>query len=129
MKKIYSVLAVLGAALVLVFTSSTSSFAGTDGVKVCNSAPQSACAKFYNDGDVIRVWDTDCDGHASVAVVQVPSAGISENVWNTAGCDTYVDRAYGTAVPEGAAVYYKACYGVWATKEITRCSSQAGGSA
>ncbi|MGW2964363.1 hypothetical protein ACWDGI_38695 [Streptomyces sp. NPDC001220] len=129
MKKVCSVLAVLGAALALVFVTSTSSFAGTDGPQVCNSGPQSTCVKFYNDGDLIRVWDTDCDNHAAVAVVQIPEAGINENVWNTAGCDTYVDRAYGTSVPEGYAVYYKACYGVYSTKVITRCSGQASGRA
>ncbi|MET7485607.1 hypothetical protein [Streptomyces sp. NPDC005538] len=127
MKKIYSVLAVLGAALALVFVTSTSSFAGSDGPQVCNSGPQSACAKFYNDGDIIRVWDTDCDGHAAVAVVEVPSADIYENIWNTAGCNTYVDKPYGTSMPEDVAVYYKACYGVWSTKTITRCSGLGGG--
>ncbi|MER5504281.1 hypothetical protein ABT052_03025 [Streptomyces sp. NPDC002766] len=129
MKKIYSVLAVLGAALALVFATSTSSFAGTDGPQVCNSGPQSTCAKFYQDGDIIRVWDTDCDNHSAVAVVEVPDAGIYENVWNTAGCNKYVDRAYGTAIPEGYAVYYKACYGVYSTKEITRCSGWGSGRA
>ncbi|MGW1749981.1 hypothetical protein ACWCRD_31070 [Streptomyces sp. NPDC002092] len=129
MKKVCSVLGVLGAALGLVLATSTSSFAGTDGPKVCNSSPQSACVKFYQDGDIIRVWDTDCDGHSAVGVIEVPAAGIYENVWNTAGCNTYVDRAYGTAIPEGDAVYYKACYGVHSTREITRCSEIGGGRA
>ncbi|MER7636860.1 hypothetical protein [Streptomyces sp. NPDC126522] len=127
MKKVYSVLAVLGAALALVFVTSTSSFASADGPQVCNSGPQSTCVKFYNDGDVIRVWDTDCDGHAAVAVVQAASAGIYDNIWNTAGCNTYVDKEYGTSMPEDIEVIYKACYGVWSTKEITRCSSLGGG--
>ncbi|MEV7434463.1 hypothetical protein [Streptomyces griseoviridis] len=126
-KKIHSALAVGAAALTLVFVTSTSSFAGADGPQVCNAGPQSACAKFYNDGDVIRVWDTDCDGHAAVAVVQSAEAGIYENVWNTAGCNTYVDRTYGTSMPEDVAVYYKACYGVYSTKTITRCSGLGGG--
>ncbi|XUL91171.1 hypothetical protein ACQ86D_34865 [Streptomyces galilaeus] len=127
MKKFCSVLAVLGAALALVFVTSTSSFASADGPKMCNSGPQSACVQFFNDGDIIRVWDTDCDGHAAVAQVQAPEDGIADNIWNTAGCNTYVDKAYGTSMSENIEVYYKACYGVWSTKEITRCSGLGGG--
>ena len=121
-KRILQGLGVVGASAVLALGTATASFAGSDGPKVCNSSPQSACAKFYNNGDVIRVWDTDCDGHAAVGHVYAPTIGLYDNLWNTDGCGTYRDYAYGTSMPENVQVYYQACYGVWSTKTITRCS-------
>lgn len=122
MKRIITLLSVLGAALALVLGLSTASWAGSDGPSVCNSSPQSACAWFRQDGDVMYVKDTDCDGHAAVAQVEIPAAGIYDNLWNTDGCGTTRSWGYGTRVPEGSRVYYKACYGVWSTGYITRCS-------
>jgi hypothetical protein len=128
MRKILTVLSMLVASLALVLGSGGLASAGSDGPQVCNSSPQSACAKFYQDGDVIRVWDTDCDGHAAVAHVWAPDAGIYENLWNTAGCGTYRDHPYGTSMPEGVAVYYQACYGIsYSAGTYTRCSTTIGG--
>lgn len=128
MRKISTALAVSAAAFALVLGTSTASFAGTDGPTVCNSGPQSACVKFYHDGDVIRVWDTDCDGHAAVGHVWAPEAGIYNNLWNTGGCNTYADYPYGTSMPEDVAVYYQACYGIkYADGTYTRCSGTGGG--
>jgi hypothetical protein len=130
MRKILGAFAALAAAFTLMLGLSTSAWAGTDGPTVCNSGPQSACAKFYNNGDVIRVWDTDCDGHAAVAHVWSASNGVYDNIWNTAGCGTYVDYAYGTRIAEGSGVYYQACYGIsYSAGTYTRCSGTGGGTA
>lgn len=128
MRKILTVASMLVAVLALILGTSTSASAGTNGPQVCNSGPQSACAKFYHDGDVMRVWDTDCDGHAAVAHVQAPDAGIYNNLWNTDGCGTYRDYPYGTSMPENIPVYYQACYGIsFADGTYTRCSGLGGG--
>lgn len=128
MKKLSKVLTLAAATLALVFGSAGIASAHSDGPKVCNASPESACAKFYADGDVIYVWDTDCDGHAAVAHVWAPEAGIYDNLWNTDGCGTVVDYAYGTSMPEDVAVYYRACYGIsYSAGTYTRCSSTIGG--
>jgi len=128
MKKIRMVLSMIVASLALILVGSGVASAHADGPKVCNTGPQSACAKFYNDGDVIRVWDTDCDGHAAVALVEAPDAGIYDALWNTDGCGTYRDHVYGTSMPEGIAVYYRACYGIsYSAGTYTRCSTTIGG--
>lgn len=128
MKKIKMVLALFAATLALVLGSAGIASAHSDGPQVCNSGPQSACAKFYNDGDVIRVWDTDCDGHAAVAHVWSATNNVYDNIWNTAGCGTYVDYAYGTAIAEGSGVYYQACYGIsFSAGTYERCSGIGGG--
>lgn len=130
MKKILTALGTMGAAVVLALATATAASAHADGPQVCNSGPQSACVKFYNDGDVIRIWDTDCDGHAAVAHVWSATNGVYDNLWNTAGCGTYVDHAYGTAIAEGSGVYYQACYGIsFAAGTYTRCSGIGGGEA
>lgn len=118
----------LAAALLLVLGLSTSASAGTNGPQVCNSGPQSACAKFYQDGDIVRVWDTNCDNHAAVAHVWAPEQGIYDNLWNTGGCGTYADYPYGTSMNENQPVYYQACYGIsFADGTYTRCSGTGGG--
>lgn len=122
MKKICMILAAVAAAFLLVLGTSTSSFAGTDGPTVCNSDPRTACVWFHNDGDIIYVKDMNCDGHAAVAVVDDPYDGIYENLWNTDGCGTTDHKQYGTAITEGARVYYKACFGVYSTRTISNCS-------
>lgn len=128
MKKILTMAAVPAAAALLVLGTSTAAFAHADGPEVCNSGPQSACVKFYNNGDVVRVWDTDCDGHAAVAHVWAPDAGIYDNLWNTGGCGTYADYPYGTSMPENIPVYYRACYGIsYSAGTYTRCSGIGGG--
>lgn len=130
MRRMIMLVSAAFAAVLLILGLSTSAWAHADGPQVCNSGPQSACAKFYNDGDVIRVWDTDCDGHAAVAHVWSASNGVYDNLWNTAGCGTYVDHVYGTAIAEGSGVYYQACYGIsFAAGTYTRCSGIGGGEA
>lgn len=130
MKKLGKGLTLLAATLALFFGSAGIASAHADGPQVCNSGPQSACVKFYNDGDVIRIWGTDCDGHAAVAHVWSASNGVYDNLWNTAGCGTYVDHAYGTAIAEGSGVYYQACYGIsFSAGTYTRCSAIGGGEA
>lgn len=115
------------AAVGLVLTLSSPAQAGTNGPQVCNS-PYSACAKFYHDGDVIRVWDTACDGKAGMAHVWAPEAGVYVNLWNTGGCDTYADHAFGTSMPEDVAVYYQACRGIkYADGTYELCSGVGGG--
>lgn len=128
MKKITKALGVVAGSAALILAVNSPAFAHSDGPTVCNSGPTSACVKFYNDGDVIRVWDEDCDGHAAVAHVWAPEAGIYDNLWNTGGCNTYADYAYGTSMPEDVAVYYQACYGIkYADGTYTRCSGTGGG--
>lgn len=128
MKKIIPWFTTLGAALLLVLGLSTNAFAGSDGPQVCNSGPQSACVKFYQDGDIIRVWDTDCDAHAAVAHVWAPEQGIYDNLWNTGGCGTHADYPYGTSMNEDQPVYYQACFGIkFADGTYTRCSGIGGG--
>lgn len=129
MKKNLIRVALVGfSAIALTLGITTAASAGTDGPQVCNSSPQSACVKFYNDGDVIRVWDTDCDGHAAVGHVWAPSDGIYDNFWNTGGCGTYADYSYGTSMTEGIAVYYQACYGIsHSAGTYERCSGTGGG--
>lgn len=130
MRRIFAALAMTAAAFGLTVATSTAAFAGTDGPTVCNSGPTSACVKFYNNGDVIRVWDEDCDGHAAVAHVWSASNGIYENLWNTGGCNTYADYPYGTRIAEGSGVYYQACYGIsYSAGTYTRCSGTGGGTA
>lgn len=128
MKKITKALGVAVASAGLILAVNSPAFAGSDGPKICNSDPQTACVKFYNDGDVIRVWDTDCDNHGAVAHVWAPEAGIYNNLWNTAGCGTYRDYAYGTSMPEDVAVYYQACSSIsYADGTYGHCSSTIGG--
>jgi hypothetical protein len=126
--RVLRALAIMAASAGLVMGLQGTAFAGSDGPQVCNSGPQSACVKFYQDGDIIRVWDTDCDGHAAVGHVWAPEQGIYNNIWNTAGCNTYVDYPYGTAMNEDQPVYYQACYGIkYADGTYERCSGIGGG--
>lgn len=115
-------LAVFAAAVGLVFGLQGSAFAGSDGPTVCNSDPQTSCVWFHQAGDIVYVKDMNCDGHSAVAVVEVPAAGIYENLWNTDGCGSTDHKQYGTAIPEGDRVYYKACFGVHSTGAISNCS-------
>lgn len=118
----------LAAALLLVLGLSTSASAGTDGPLVCNSNPQTACVKFYQDGDIIRVYDTNCDNHAAVAHVQAPDAGIYNNFFYTGGCGTYGEYPYGTSMPENIPVYYNACSSISAANHTyEHCSGLGGG--
>ncbi len=127
MRKILTALAGLLASFGLVLAASGVASAGTNGPEVCNGN-YSACAKFYHDGDTIRVWDTACDGKAGMAHVSVPGAGIYTNLWNTGGCNTYADYDYGTSMPEGLDVYYQACRGIkYADGTYEMCSSTGGG--
>jgi hypothetical protein len=121
-KRILGALAALAAAFTLMLGLSTSAWAGSDGPTVCNSDPQTACSWFHQDGDIVYVKDMNCDGHAAVAVVEVPAAGIYENLWNTDGCGVTDHKQYGTAIPEGSRVYYKACFGIYSTRSISNCS-------
>lgn len=119
---------VAGSALVLTLGITTAASAGTDGPEVCNSSPNTACVKFYNNGDVIRIWDTDCDKHGAVAHVWAPEQGIYNNIWNTAGCNTYVDYSYGTSMNEDQPVYYQACSSIsYADGTYEHCSGTGGG--
>lgn len=127
-KTIIRALGVAGASIALVMGMNSPAFASANGPKVCNSGPQSACAQFLHDGDIVRVWDTNCDAHAAVAHVWSNEAGIYNNLWNRNGCGTYLDYAYGTSMPEDVAVYYQACYGIsFADGTYTRCSGIGGG--
>lgn len=122
MRRITGAVFAILAAVVLTLGLSTSAWAGSDGPTVCNSDPQTACVWFHQDGDIVYVKDMNCDGHAAVAVVDIPGANIHENLWNTDGCGVTDHKQYGTSVPEGTRVYYKACFGVWSTKSISNCS-------
>lgn len=122
MKKILTALGVGASATVLVLGTSTASFAGSDGPTVCNSDPQTACVWFHQDGDIVYVKDMNCDGHSAVGRVEVPAAGIYENLWNTDGCGSTDHKQYGTQIPEGDRVYYRACFGIYSTGSISNCS-------
>ena len=100
----------------------TQASASTDGPTLC-SPGGAACGWFTNNGDVIHVEDVACDGHSAVVQVQVPSVGIYENLWNPDGCGTIRTRSYGTAVPEGAVVYYRPCTGESSTHTLVTCNS------
>jgi hypothetical protein len=128
MRRIMTALGVLVASVGLVLGTSTFAAAGTDGPQVCNYDPNTSCVKFYQDGDVIRIWDTNCDGHAAVAHVQAPDAGIYDNFFYTGGCGTYGEYPYGTSMPEGVAVYYRACSSISATQHTyEHCGGLGGG--
>lgn len=128
MNKIAKMFATVGAGVVLALGTTTVAFASADGPQVCNYDPNTSCVKFYNDGDVIRVWDTNCDGHAAVAHVWAPEAGIYNNFFYTGGCGTYGDYAYGTSMPEDVAVYYQACSSISATQHTyEHCGGIGGG--
>ncbi len=127
MRKIVKALLAGLAAVVMVLATSTAASAGSNGPEICNTN-YSACAKFYHDGDVIRVWDTACDGRAGMAHVWAPEAGIYVNLWNTGGCNTYADHGFGTSMPENVAVYYQACRGIkYADGTYELCSGTGGG--
>jgi hypothetical protein len=127
MRRIVKFLALPVAAFGIILGTAGIASAHSDGPTVCNSDPESACVKFYNNGDVIRVWDEACDGHASVGKVEIPAEGIYDYIWNTAGCGTYVDHSYGTSVAEGTRVYYYACFGVYSTRTVNHCSGLGSG--
>lgn len=122
MKRIASILGIIAAAFTLTLGLSTSAWAGSDGPTVCNSDPQTACAWFHQDGDVVYIKDMNCDGHSAVVSVEIPNAGIYQNLWNTDGCGKTDSKSYGTSVPEGSRVYYKACFGIYSTGAISNCS-------
>jgi len=122
MRRIFTALAMVLVVFALILGTSGMASAGTNGPTVCNSDPQTACSWFHQDGDIVYVKDMNCDGHAAVSVVDIPGANIHENLWNTDGCGVTDSKQYGTSVPEGTRVYYKACFGVWSTKSITNCS-------
>ena len=127
MKKILTAFGVMLSAVVLALGTSTVSFAGTDGPTVCNSDPETACVWFANGGDIIYVKDMLCDGHSAVAVVESPQDGIYENLWNTDGCGSIDHKQYGTAIDEGHRVYYRACFGIHSTLQISNCSGWGSG--
>jgi hypothetical protein len=121
LRKILTSLATLGIAVSLPIVLASPAIAA-DGIRVCNTGPQRSCGDFEDDGDKIYVDDTYADGHAAVVRVQIPGAGVYENLWNTDGNGTTRTRSYGTSVAEGLAVYYQACSGVTSTGQIYDCS-------
>lgn len=128
MKQVCKALGVLAASIGLVLGTGTLAQAGSNGPQVCNSDPETACVKFYSDGDIIRVWDKDCDHRAAVAHVWAPSAGVYDNLWYRGGCGTYGDFKYGTSMPEDVAVYYQACTGIsYDDGTYNHCSATIGG--
>ncbi|WCB96353.1 hypothetical protein DSM104299_05110 [Baekduia alba] len=96
--------------------------ASADGPTLCLTGSP-ACVWFTNNGDVIHVRDGACDGYSAVAQIQVPSAGIYNYLWNNDGCGTTRTYSYGTAVPEGAIVYYRPCIGDGNAGVVLRCTT------
>jgi hypothetical protein len=128
MKRFWTLLGAFAAAVLLVLGTSTYASAGTDGPQVCNYNPNTSCVKFYQDGDVIRIWDTNCDGHGAVAHVWAPEQGIYNNFWYTGGCGTYGDYPYGTSMNEDQPVYYQACSSISsANHTYEHCGATGGG--
>lgn len=121
-------LAVFAATIALVIGLSTSAYAHADGPTLCNSG---SCTWFINGGDSVYVEDVDADGHSAVAQVCSPgpsSCGYVANyLWNPDGYGSIRHHSYGTAIPEGANVYYRPCIGEYnsggSTSEIISCSS------
>jgi hypothetical protein len=115
-------------AIALTLGITTAASAGTDGPQVCNSSPNTSCVKFYNNGDIIRVWDTDCDNHGAVAHVWAPEQGIYNNFFYTGGCGTYGEYPYGTSMDEDQPVYYQACSSISSVDHTyEHCSGIGGG--
>lgn len=120
MKRILTLALALCAAFGLLFAGATSAFAGADGPTLCITG---ACSWFDNGGDRVWVNDTSADGHSAVTQVQVPGAGIYENLWDAQGAGTAFYKQYGTAVPEGDTVYYRPCIGEYGSRTLITCSS------
>jgi hypothetical protein len=127
MKKFWrSAMIALTAAVAMLGFGISPAFASADGPKVCVTG---ACVWFTNDGDVIHVQDTASDGHSAVAQVEVDSVGIYDNLWNPDGYTTIRTYSYGTAVPEGSTVYYRACTGEYGSLTLVSCSGWTHGTA
>jgi hypothetical protein len=123
MRSVVRTLAVLGAAAALALGVTQSASASADGPLLCNPTG-GACVWFTSNGDVIHVADQACDGHAAVAKVYVPEAGIADNIWNNLGCNTIATYSYGTLMPENVTVEYMPCLGQHTEGDpITSCTS------
>lgn len=80
---------------------------------------------FLANGDVIKIKDTQADGLSAVAQVHF-SGGVTikDNLWHNSGSGTTGEYSYGTRVPEGVFVYYRACVGKSATHTLVRCDTK-----
>jgi hypothetical protein len=107
------------ASVAAVVLATAPAFAG-DGA---TSSITGASVWFTADGDKVSVKDTYSDGHSAVGQVQIPSAGIYENLWNPDGTGTTRSKSYGTSVAEGVGIWYRACTGEYGTGEIIRCDT------
>jgi hypothetical protein len=107
------------ASVAAVVLATAPAFAG-DGA---TSSITGASVWFTASGDVVSVKDTYSDGHSAVGQVQIPSAGIYENLWNPDGTGTTRSKSYGTSVAEGVGIWYRACTGEYGTGEIIRCDT------
>ncbi|MCX5201498.1 hypothetical protein OG897_08535 [Streptomyces sp. NBC_00237] len=118
----YSRFAIAAAALV-----GTLSFAAApaNAANGPTSSVTGASVWFLADGDVIKIRDTKADGLSAVAQVHF-SGGVSykDNLWNNGGNGSTREYSYGTAVPEGVFVYYRACVGKSATHTLVRCDDE-----
>lgn len=109
--RIIKSLAILVAALGMVLgLNAGMASASSDGPTVCNAG---ACAWFKHDGDKVLVQDVDSDGHSAYVQVCAPSSCsiVADKIWNANGAGSTVTYAYGTVIPEGTNVYYRACTG------------------
>lgn len=114
-RKIWFPLVAVLAAVVMALGFTGVAYAGTD------SPTQSITGSkvwFTNDGDIVHVQDTACDSHAAVARVQAPHEGITDEIWNHAGCGTTVTYSYGIRIDEGSVVYVQACIGVGGVTDV-----------
>ncbi|WCB91466.1 hypothetical protein DSM104299_00137 [Baekduia alba] len=92
--------------------------AATDGPKRCITG---GCVWFTAYGNVVHVQDTSCDGVSAVAQVEIPAAGIYDNLWNSDGCGSTDSYSYAYRFPEGYNVYYRPCVGVFSSHLLTNC--------
>jgi hypothetical protein len=115
LRRVAKILGATGLALAL---ATGPAFAG-DGAT--SSVDGAASAWFVAYGDIIYVKDTKSDGHSALAQVQIPSAGVYENLWNPDGTGTTRNKHYSSVAAEGVGVWYRACTGEYSTGELIHC--------
>lgn len=116
MKRLATLLTVIGAAIVLIFGTAPAAFAGTDSTAYVGGT--AGTVNWHNVGDTLQVCDNAADGYAVAGEAVRPSGG-TVRVWDPHGAGTCASVAYDFS--EGYTIPIRACIGVASTNQIVAC--------
>ena len=123
MKRLATLLTVIGAAVVLIFGTAPAALAaaGRDSIAiVCDAYCPAGTVNWHNVGDTLQVCDNAPDGYAVAGELIRPSGG-TIRIWDSHGAGTCVSVAYDFS--EGYTIPIRACIGVASRDEIDACGA------